>query len=168
MTTFEDGSPAVADEVNANFQALINAINDNATRLAALESSQSNENQGFSGNYTLTGIGMATDCQGTTGNSIAITLMGLYGSGVAADGQFSFTLTEKSMDPILRDDGVGNFEVEARGSEESEDSILTFNSAGVFDGIDAGAFSEDGSTFTLTNSTQGCPGDVTYIHGVRI
>ena len=43
----------------------------------------------------------------------------------------------------------------------------TFSSNGVFDGIDAGVFSEDGSSFNLTNSTPGCPGDVTYIHGIR-
>ena len=37
VTSFTDGTPAVADEVNANFQALIDAINDNASRIAALE-----------------------------------------------------------------------------------------------------------------------------------
>ena len=37
ITTFEAGTPAVADEMNANFAALISAINDNAQRMAALE-----------------------------------------------------------------------------------------------------------------------------------
>jgi hypothetical protein len=60
-----------------------------------------------------------------------------------------------------------HFEVESRGETSSEDNVLTFSSNGVFDGIDAGVFSEDGSSFNLTNSTPGCPGDVTYIHGIR-
>lgn len=38
VTTFSSGSPALASEVNSNFQALITAINDNATRIAELES----------------------------------------------------------------------------------------------------------------------------------
>jgi len=146
---------------------LISAINDNATRLAALESSGGNNSQGFSGNYTLTGIGMATDCSGTIGSAIAITLIGISGTGVASDGQLSITLTERSIDPILRDDGTGNFEVEARGETNTDSDTVSFTSDGVFIGIDAGVFSEDGSTFTLTNSNPGCPGDVTYIHGIR-
>jgi hypothetical protein len=109
VTTFEDGTAAVAGEVNANFQALIDAINSVADRVSTLESS-GGSSAGFSGNYTLTGIGMATDCDGTIGGAIAITLIGLYGTGVAADGQLSLTLNEKSMDPILRDNGTGTFE----------------------------------------------------------
>lgn len=38
VTTFSAGSPAVAADVNSNFSALITAINDNATRIAELES----------------------------------------------------------------------------------------------------------------------------------
>lgn len=38
VNTFTANTPAVASEVNANFTALINAINDNASRIAALES----------------------------------------------------------------------------------------------------------------------------------
>ncbi len=38
VTTFQSGTAAVAAEVNANFNTLIAAINDNASRLAALES----------------------------------------------------------------------------------------------------------------------------------
>jgi hypothetical protein len=37
VTTFEAGTPALAEEMNANFAALISAINDNAQRTAALE-----------------------------------------------------------------------------------------------------------------------------------
>lgn len=37
VTTFQSGSPALASEVNSTIQALITAIDDNATRIAALE-----------------------------------------------------------------------------------------------------------------------------------
>lgn len=40
VNEFQAGSPAVAAEVNANFQALIGAINDNAARIDALEENQ--------------------------------------------------------------------------------------------------------------------------------
>lgn len=40
VTTFQSGTPALASEVNTTIQALITAINDNATRIAAMETSQ--------------------------------------------------------------------------------------------------------------------------------
>lgn len=40
VNEFQAGSPAVAADVNANFQALIGAINDNAARIDALEENQ--------------------------------------------------------------------------------------------------------------------------------
>lgn len=71
------------------------------------------------------------------------------------------------MSPILRDDGTGNFEVEARAESVTESDSLSFDSNGVFIGIDAGSFSADGSAFALTNSEAGCPGNVTHIVGIR-
>jgi hypothetical protein len=44
VTTFTTGTPAVALEVNNNFSALVTAINDNATRIAALELTNSSVN----------------------------------------------------------------------------------------------------------------------------
>jgi len=38
LTTFTNGTPANADEVNANFDALRTAVNDNDTRITTLES----------------------------------------------------------------------------------------------------------------------------------
>lgn len=168
ITTFEDGTPAVAGEVNANFQALADAINALADRVGSLESSSDSDNgQGFSGSYTITGVGMDTDCSDTISNAIAISMFGITGSGVAADGVLSFTLTDKKMAPILRDNGTGTFEVEARAETNTESSSISFDSNGVFSGIDAGSFTADGSAFVLTNSNAGCPGDVTHIVGVR-
>ena len=58
VTTFEDGTPAVAQEVNGNFQALINAINDNAARLASLEASNQDSNSVSGKTYQLNSIGI--------------------------------------------------------------------------------------------------------------
>jgi len=164
ITTFEDGTPAVADEVNGNFQAVVDAINSLATRVGSLESSSENSSQGFSGSYILTGVGHAMDCSDI---AIAITTYGISGSATAANGELSFTLTEKGMDPVLRDDGTGNFVVDSRDRVETDSGTLAFDSNGVFTGIDAGAFSADGSVFTLTNSTAACSGDVTHLVGIR-
>ena len=72
VTSFTDGTPAIADEVNANFQALIDAINDNAARIAALESSSSSSGNSVSGaTFSLNQIGMffiAGDGFGTVNN----------------------------------------------------------------------------------------------------
>ena len=37
VTTFQPGTPALASEINGNFQALIDAIDDNAARIEDLE-----------------------------------------------------------------------------------------------------------------------------------
>jgi len=59
VTDFSNGSPADADEVNANFQALITAINDNASRLAALESSSASSDNSVAGKtFKLNQIGI--------------------------------------------------------------------------------------------------------------
>jgi len=164
ITTFEDGTPAVAAEVNGNFQAVVDAINSLATRVGILESSSENNSQGFSGSYIITGVGHSMDC---SENAIAITTYGITGSATAANGELSFTLTETGMAPVLRDDGTGNFEVDSRDRSQTDSGSLPFDSNGVFTGIDAGAFSADGSVFTLTNSTAACSGDVTHIIGIR-
>lgn len=163
ITAFEDGTPAVAGEVNANFQALADAINSLADRVGSLESS-SNNSQGLTGSYVMTGVGYSMDC---SDNAIAVSMYGITGTATAAAGELSFSLTETGMDPILRDDGLGTFEVVARGRSQSDSGTLTFDSNGVFSGIDAGAFTADGSVFTLTNSTADCSGDVTHIVGIR-
>jgi hypothetical protein len=56
ITTFEAGTPAVASEINENYQALIDAINNNAARLALLEQgvpSRSLENEVTGATYKL-------------------------------------------------------------------------------------------------------------------
>lgn len=44
ITTFQSGQAAQASQVNANFQALITAINDNNSRIAALEAALASAN----------------------------------------------------------------------------------------------------------------------------
>lgn len=45
IVTFSSGTPALASEVNSNFDVLIAAINDNAQRLTALEEAASSSDQ---------------------------------------------------------------------------------------------------------------------------
>ena len=156
ITAFQDGTPAVAAEVNANFQALLEGVNALADRVASLESGGS-DSEGIGGTYSISGMGAATDCSDT---SIAITLIGISGTATASDGMLTLNITEKTMDPIIRDDGVGNFEVVARGNTRSDTSEIPYDANGVISGIDAGAF-------TLSNSSAGCGGDITFITGVR-
>lgn len=47
VITFESGTPARAADINANFQVLINAINENAARLANLETSSACSTRDF-------------------------------------------------------------------------------------------------------------------------
>jgi len=167
ITTFGDGTPAVAAEVNGNFQAIVGAINSLADRVSSLESSSgSDSGQGFSGSYTITGVGFNMDC---SSNAVAITMYGVTGSATAANGVLSFSVTETGADPILRDDGLGTFEVESRSRNQSDSGSLNFDSNGVFSsGIDAGSFTADGSVFSLTDSDSGCTGGgISHWVGVR-
>ena len=167
LNSFEDGTPAVAAEVNANFQALLDGINSLADRVATLEAASGSNIGSISGSYLLTGVGLDTDCTGDIGNSIAITMHGLSGTAQAADGVLTFTMNEESMAPILRDDGVGNFEVQSRSETEIDSGSISFDSNGVFLDIDGGGFSADGSVFTLSNTDPGCPGNISLVMGVR-
>src|SRR5436189_274175 len=51
LTTFTAGTPAKASEVNGNFSAVSTAVNDNNSRITALESGAANPN--ITGNITL-------------------------------------------------------------------------------------------------------------------
>ena len=68
ITSFQAGTPALAAEVNANFAALVAAINDNAARIAALESAATSTTIVSGSTYCVfsleTGFG-ASDASGT-------------------------------------------------------------------------------------------------------
>ena len=164
ITSFTDGTPAVAGEVNANFQALLDGINSLADRVASLESSSGSSGE-IGGSYTISGVGVTTDACSTS--AIALTFSGIAGTATASNGVLTLNLSEERIDPILRDDGQGTFEVENRTDILVETSEVSYGSNGVISGIDSGAFSADGSVFTLSNSNLGCESNITFITGVR-
>lgn len=137
VTTFEDGSPAVAGEVNANFQALINAINDNAAAIAALESSGSAESNSVSGaTFTLNQIGIINrGQQGVEGGMAAFAttanLSQQYTLVLNSDGTFAFSGSESEgeLNTI-----TGNVILQSQGAAQSE----------------TGTWSQNGSTLNLS------------------
>lgn len=93
VTTFEDGTPALADEVNANFQALIDAINDNAARLAALEAGNQDSNSVSGSTYQVHAIGIIN--RGDAGNySSTANLTSLYTVTFNSNGTFQLSGSE--------------------------------------------------------------------------
>ena len=66
ITTFSANTPAVASEVNANFQALIAAINDNASRIEDLEL---DANDNFVGGRTYRIFSINAEVAGGDGNA---------------------------------------------------------------------------------------------------
>ncbi len=93
VTTFEDGTPAVAQEVNANFQALIDAINDNAARLASLEASNQNSNSVSGKTYQLNSIGIINRGDAANYSSTA-NLTDQYTATFNSNGTFQVSGTE--------------------------------------------------------------------------
>lgn len=92
VTTFSANTPAVASQVNANFDALITAINDNNSRIAALEAAAPTNN--VSGKtYALEQIGILL--RGNNSDYItAGNLSQSYTLTLSASNTFSFTGTE--------------------------------------------------------------------------
>lgn len=103
ITTFEDGTPALADEVNANFQALIDAINNNAAiaaanadRLDALEANTPSNS--ISGNtYSLNEIGIINRGDGENYSSTA-NITNQYTVTFSASGTFQLSGTESEAE----------------------------------------------------------------------
>jgi hypothetical protein len=103
VTTFEDGSPAIADEVNTNFQALIDAINDNAAiasanaeRLAALEANT--ESNSIAGNtYQLNAIGIINRADGENYGATS-NLTQQYTVTFNSNGSFALSGTENDAE----------------------------------------------------------------------
>ena len=109
VTDFSNGSPADADEVNTNFQALISAINDNATRLAALESSSSSSDNSVAGKtFKLNQIGVMLRGNGS-GGATSNTLQQSYTVTFNSDLTYSFvgTQNEAEMNTV-----TGSFDLE--------------------------------------------------------
>jgi len=103
VTTFQDGTPAVAGEVNGNFQALIDAINDNAARLAALEAASSGSNSVSGHTFELRQIGVMNRARPDEGNSFATTanLAQSYTVAFNSDGSLTLTGVENEGELVL-------------------------------------------------------------------
>ena len=104
VTSFQDGSPALADEVNANFQVLIDAINgnaaiasENAQRLAALEESSQESNSIAGNTYQLDSIGIINrgDAVNYSGTS---NLTSQYTVTFSSNGTFQLSGTENDAE----------------------------------------------------------------------
>lgn len=103
VTTFQAGTPAVAAEVNTTIQALITAINDNASRITALEE-ETPSNSAIGKTYTLKQIGMifrgsTTDNYSTFGNLSQNYTLSL-------NGDMSFTLVGTEYEGEVGTDGA--------------------------------------------------------------
>lgn len=142
VTTFSSNSPALASEVNGNFQALIAAINDNAQRIADLEASASSDVSGRTYLYRDLGLILAAHNAGTAttmpngSNSVAggFSRVGYFNGAfnIAFNGDGTFTLTGTDS------------QVEMFTNSNSE---IGSESQGVSEG---GTWTQSGHTVTLT------------------
>ncbi|MEX2489458.1 MAG: hypothetical protein WD356_08035 [Pseudomonadales bacterium] len=134
VTTFSAGESAVAAEVNANFNALITAINDNATRIAELESPD-NSVAGhtytvfFAGSFLAASVDRVTDPEGQDNGPE-------FGSveEFAGEGSFTFDPSSNTGSGEVRDTagaelGIGNeggLFFDNDGAEQTSE-LLTFS-----------------------------------------
>lgn len=118
VTTFQSGTPALAGEVNSTMQALITAIDDNASRIAAMETTQASLVPGDLTNNIYCFVGLdsaigAGDPDPVSGNGA----YALAGTGKSI-GQLTFTSSTQATF--------------AESSNEFADLILPNNTLSVF------------------------------------
>ena len=173
ITTFEDGTPAVAGEVNANFQALIDAINGNASRIAALEASSgsgSNESNSVSGaTFSLQQIGNIV-----SGNSdsefpaTTVTILSQsYSLTFNSDGSLTLDGSESEADL-----GSANGSVTVNNNGAPVNASGTWSQSGSTISTDLGSsftVSADGNVIVVSNFTiRGDGGaETSFLVGVR-
>lgn len=130
VTTFSAGEPAVAADVNANFDALIAAINDNAARIAALETPDNN----VAGHtYTLFYAGSLLSAEVDTDGENGTDDVRDFGAVEEYAGQGSITFDEASntgsgtaQDTAGAELGIGNFEgiwYDNTGADAASDTL---------------------------------------------
>lgn len=169
VTTFEDGTPAVAAEVNGNFQALIDAINDNAAAIAALESSSSSSNSVSGASFQLNQIGILnrgqTDMFATTAN-----LSQQYTVVFNSDGNFTFDGTSNEGELNAT---TGSLIIQCDGCSESETGTWTQTGSSVSLSIGISfTVSADGNVIILSEFSTGTDGgadtsESSFLVGVR-
>lgn len=153
VTTFQNGTPADAVKVNDNFTALINAINDNASRLAALEEGNSITSSVSGRTYSLKQMGvMYRGLAGNTGFATVGNTSQSYTVTFNANGSFTFTGVENEGELNINSKEVNQF---ANNSAVNE----------------SGTYTQTGSTVTLSigvSATVSLDGSVMVINDFGI
>jgi hypothetical protein len=168
VTTFTTGTPAIAAEVNDNFGALITAINDNATRISALENSNRPITSAADLNGTLYCIhdlvvdvgaadlehsGDPDYIQGWRSAGVGTTSAGQVLFSSNTQGTFTITASDyyEQSHPLSENPGEENG-VEIFSFTYSTPLLtLTFTEDGETDSY-TGTLSADGNMFFITNS----------------
>ena len=141
VTTFKDGDTAVAAQVNANFTALITAINDNAARITALETGVASSSS-VAGTYDL--LEMSVDIDPAGSDSYALSGKNVSGSvTLNANGTGTFSTNE-----YYRTLGFNHIGIQVRNS--GDNGTATVNTHTI--GFSESTTPESGSlTWTLSN-----------------
>jgi hypothetical protein len=168
VTTFTTGTPAVAAEVNNNFGALITAINDNATRIASLEATNSSVTSAADLNgslYCIHDLVVDVGAADVENSGDPEYIQGWRSAGVgttsagqvlfSSDTQGTFTITAsdyyEQSHPLSENPGEENG-VEVFSFTYSTPLLtLTFTEDGETDSY-TGTISADGNMFFITNS----------------
>lgn len=148
--TFSNGSPADADEVNANFEYLRNNL-DLLVELLEERKAISTDADRFTGTYFVSGMEFTLDsCQGAP----QVNHSAIVGTATVTNGVVSFSNTQTRY--VLRDghldEASSHVDTEDLGADSFE---LTLDSAGNFSGV-SGAMAADGNSFSIiSNDTEG-------------
>ena len=152
VTTFTAGSPARAADVNSTIQALVSAINDNASRIAALEDSAPDSS--VAGNsYQLRSINSMvavgdTESYSSAGpNNFANISNGTLSATLTFDSTGSNgTLTIDAGNDESYEVNVPSNKLENFTDDVGENSTFTYTQTG---NTVSAIFDEDGGSFTL-------------------
>lgn len=145
-TTFTSGTSAVASEVNANFQALIDAINDNNDRIAALEAAATTTDvSGKTYLFRDLGIILAAHKYGQT--TTTTDQADSVPSGFSRVGYFTgnFTIEFSGVDNTYT---LSGDDVDVEMFTNADSNIATFND---LDFVETGTWSQIGTQVTLTS-----------------
>lgn len=126
VTNFQSGQPALASEVNGTFAALISAINDNATRIAAIEDASNNNSlDGKTFSFSSTEVGVASSNDGTFGfaRSDICSFSGTIAFSTASTG--TITQSDNCAELVLNS---GNTRIELLDPESGDESFTYIQS----------------------------------------
>lgn len=151
INTFTSGQPAQAQAVNANFNALIDAINDNNNRIAALEAAQGINSSLAGRQYKLRNMGwiLAASSEHSQPASMDDLEQGTVNGGFARIGFYSM-----AVDLVLATDNTFTM----NGAESQVEMFVNPNSNIGSEEEPAismdGTWSHDGNILTLTFGQQ--------------